>query len=77
VIQGGTPTSPLRGAGLHLSVAFGLNGVANVMVVADPVVCEGTPRRKVMPLLLPRLGTLGLWPVGAVAGGITGASFRR
>jgi hypothetical protein len=37
-------------------MAFSLDGV---VVIADPVAREGTPRRKVMPSLLPRLGTPG------------------
>jgi hypothetical protein len=41
-----------------LSVVLGFDGVTDVMVITDPVVHEGTPRRKVVHLLLPRLGAL-------------------
>jgi len=68
------PTPPLRGIVLRLSVAPGLNGVADVAVIADLVARGGTPRRKVTPSLLPGLGTLSLRPVGAVVGGVTTAS---
>jgi hypothetical protein len=57
-----------------MSVAPGLNGVVNVMVVTDLVTRGGTPRRKVMPLLLLRLGALGPWPVRAVARSVIAAS---
>ena len=63
----------LRGTGLHLSVAPGLDGVANVAVVIDPVPHRGTSRRKAAPSLLSGLGTLGPWPVRAVAEGVTAA----
>ena len=58
---------------MHLSVASGLDGVTNVAVVVDPVVRGGTPRRKVMPSLLLRLGAPGLWLVRAIVGGVTAA----
>jgi hypothetical protein len=41
-----------------LSVVLGFDGVTDVMVITDPVVRGGTPRRTVMHLLLPRLGAL-------------------
>jgi hypothetical protein len=62
-----------QGYGTSLSMAPGLDGVANVMVIADPMACGGTPWRKVMPSLLPRLGALGPWPVKVVARGVTAA----
>jgi hypothetical protein len=71
VIRGGTPTSPLRGAGLRPSMASGLDGVTDV---ANLVERWGTLRRKVMPSLLARLGTLGPRPVRAVAGDVVVAS---
>ena len=55
-------------------MALGLDGVADIAIVADPVPREGTPRRKVVPSLLPRFGVPGPWPVRAIAGGITAAS---
>ena len=48
----------LRGTGLRLRVAPGFDGVMDVAVVVDPVAHGGTPRRKVTPSLLPRLGAL-------------------
>ena len=74
MIWGGAPIPLLRGMILHQSVAPGLDGVADVAVIADPVVRGGTPRRKVAPSLLPGLGTLSLRPVGAVVGGVATAS---
>ena len=76
MIQGGAPAPLLRGEELCLSVVPGLDGVTDVAVIVDLVVHGGRPRRKVVPSLLPRLGTLGPWPVGAVAKGITIAPHR-
>jgi hypothetical protein len=52
-------------------VASSLDGVADVTVVADLVVHEGTPRRKIAPSLQSRLGTLGPRLFRAVTGGVT------
>jgi hypothetical protein len=71
VIRGCAPTPPLRGMVLRLSVAPGLDGVTDVVVVTDLVVHGGTPRRKVAPLLLPGLGAPSLWLVRAVARRVT------
>jgi hypothetical protein len=60
--------------GLHLSVASGLDGVTDVAVVADPMAHGGTPRRKVVPSLLSRLGALGPWPIKTVARDVDAAS---
>ena len=49
VIQDGAPAPSLRGTGLCLSMAPGLDGVMNVTVVVDLVACGGTLRRKVAP----------------------------
>jgi hypothetical protein len=46
------------------------NGVMDVVVIANLVACGRTPRRKVPPSLLLRLGTLGPWPIKAVARGV-------
>ena len=48
----------------------------DIAVVADLVPHEGTPRRKVAPLLLPRLRTLGPQPVEVVARGVAAAPRR-
>ena len=45
----------------------------DVIVIVDPVARRGTPRRKVMPSLLLRLGTLGPSPIGVVAKGVAAA----
>ena len=74
MIRGGTPALSLRGMGLRLSVALGLDGVTDITVVVDPVARGGTPRRKIAPSLLTRLGALGTWLVRAIAGGVTAAS---
>jgi hypothetical protein len=73
VIQDRAPAPSLRGTGLCLSVAPSLDDVIDVMVIANLVPHRGTLRRKVMPLLLPRLGTLGPHPVKAIARGVTAA----
>ena len=51
----------------------GFDGVMGIAVISDPVAHGGTPRRKVTPLLLPRLGAPGSWPVRAVAEGVAAA----
>jgi hypothetical protein len=56
VIQGEAPTLLLRVMGLCLSMASGFNGVMNIVIITDMVARGGTPRRKVVTLLLPRLG---------------------
>ena len=56
---GGAPVLVFQSVTLGLSVAPSLDGVTHVAVIADPVARGGMLRRKVMPLLLPRLGTLG------------------
>ena len=66
----------LRGTDLCLSVVSSLNGVMDTAVIADSVACGGTPKRKVVPLVLSRLGTLGPWPIGAVARGVAAAPCR-
>jgi hypothetical protein len=53
-----------------------LNGVVDVRVIADPVPHRGTARRKVAPSLQPRLGALGPWSVGAIAGGVAATPYR-
>ena len=60
--------------GLRLSVVPDLDGITDVAVVSDQVVCGRAPRRKVVPSLLPRLGAPGPPPVGAVAGGVAATS---
>ena len=77
VIQGEAPALSLRCIGLCLSVAPILDGVMDVMVITDLVVHGGTPRGKVAPLLLPRLGAPSPWLVEAVARGVTAASPHR
>jgi hypothetical protein len=57
-------------------VVSGLNGVTDVAVVANPMAHREMLRRKVVPSLLPRLGTPGPRPAGAVIGGIAAASCR-
>jgi hypothetical protein len=54
VIWGGALAPLLGSAGLLLSMAPGLDGVADVTVIVDPMVHGGTPRGKLMPLLLPK-----------------------
>jgi hypothetical protein len=76
VIRGMAPAPSLMGTGLRLSMASSLDGVTDVMVIVDLVACGGTSRRKVVPSLLPRLGTPGPRPAGAVIGGIAAASCR-
>ena len=73
MIRGGALALSLWGMGLCLSMASILDGVMEITVVADPVVRMRTSRRKVMLLLLPRLGTLGPWPVRAIDGGVSAA----
>jgi hypothetical protein len=73
VIRGGAPIPSLRGIGLCLSVAPGLDGVLDGMVIANLVAHGGTTRRKVAPSLLPRLGALGPRLVEAIAKGVTTA----
>jgi hypothetical protein len=58
-------------------VAPSLDGVADVAVVAIPMACGVTPRRKVTPLLLSRLGAPSLRPVRAVVGGVATTSPHR
>jgi hypothetical protein len=70
VTRDGAPTPSLRGMGLRLSVALGLDGVTNITVVTNLVPCGGTPRRKITPLLLQRLATSGPRQVEAIAGGV-------
>jgi hypothetical protein len=53
-----------------LSVVPGLNGV-DVVVIANLVVCGEKLRRKVMSLLLVRLGNPSAWTVRAVTIGVT------
>ena len=74
VIQGGAPALSLTGVGLRLSMSSSLNGVKDIVGVTDPMVSRRTPRRKVVPSLLPRLGALGSWAVRAIAGGVATAS---
>ena len=50
-IHGGALTPSPRSAGLCLSVAPSLDSVMDIMVVR-----RGTPRGKLLPSLLPRLG---------------------
>jgi hypothetical protein len=71
----GRPTAPsLRGMGLCMSMAPGLNGVTEVAVIVDPVSRGGgTPRRKVTPSLLLRLSAPGPWSVGVVVEGVIAA----
>ena len=76
MIQGGAPASPLMGSGLHFNMAPGLDGVTDIAVIADPVAHVVTLRSKVMPSLLPGLGTLSPWPIGAIVGGVATASPR-
>jgi hypothetical protein len=64
----------LRGTGPHLSMASGLDGVMDVVVVTDLVACGETSRRKVASLLLPRLSAPGSQSVRAVAKGVVVAS---
>ena len=59
--------------GLCLSMVPSLDGIMEIVVVADLVLCGGTLRRKVTPLLLPRLGALGPWLVEAIARGVAAA----
>ena len=77
MIQDGALAPSLRGTGLRLSVVPGLDGVMDITIIADLVACGGTLRRKVMPLLLPRLGALSLWIVRVVAGVVSAASSHR
>jgi hypothetical protein len=49
-------------------VTPGLDGVADIVVIADPVARRRTLRRKVVPSLLPRRGTLAPQLVRAVVG---------
>jgi hypothetical protein len=58
-------------------MAPGLDGVVDVTVVVDPMVHGGTPRGKLMPLLLPGLGAPGPRAVGAAAKGVTTASAHQ
>jgi hypothetical protein len=71
VIQGGTFAPPLRSVGLHVRLVPGLDGVTDVMIIANPVACKGTPKGRLVSLLLPRLDALGPWVVRAAAGGVT------
>ena len=73
MIRGDAPAPSLRGTRLCLSMVPRLDGVMDIAVIADPVARGGMLRRKVMPLLLPRLGTLGPWPVRAIDGGVSAA----
>ena len=73
VVRGGAPVPPLGSAGLRLSVAPGLDGIADVAVVADMVVRGGTPRGKLAPSLLTGLGTPGPWTAGATTRGVAAA----
>jgi hypothetical protein len=73
VIRGSTLAPLLRGMGLHLSMVPSFDGVTNIVIVTDPMMRGGTPRRKVTPSLLLRLGAPGSWPVRAVAKGVTAA----
>ena len=54
-------------------MAPGLDGVINVMVIADAVMNGVMPRGRLAPSLLPELGTPGLRVVGATIGGVTTA----
>jgi hypothetical protein len=76
VIRGRALAPSLRGTGPRLSVASGLNGVADVAVVSNPVARREKPRRKVMPSFPPGLGVLGSPPIRAIAGGVAPASHR-
>jgi hypothetical protein len=76
VIRVGAPALSLRGMGLRLSVAPGLDGVTDVVIIANPVACGGTTRRKVTPSLLPRLSTPGPRLAEAVTRGVIAAPRR-
>jgi hypothetical protein len=77
VIWGGAPAPLLGSAGLLLSMAPDLDGVADVTVVVDPMVHGGTPRGKLTPLLLPGLGAPSPRAVGATAKGVTSTSAHQ
>jgi hypothetical protein len=80
VIQGGAPAPSLERVGLRLSMASGLDSVADVVDVtgvADLVVCRRVSRGKLVPLLLSVLGAPGLRSVRAAARGVTAASAPR
>jgi hypothetical protein len=49
VIYGGAPFPPLRCPGLSLSMAPSLNGVAHIVVIADPVARRWMARGKLVP----------------------------
>jgi hypothetical protein len=59
VICGGTPAPQLKSAGLCLSMMPNLDGVTDIVVVADPVVRRRTLRGRLTSLLLLRVSTHG------------------
>jgi hypothetical protein len=77
VIQGSAFTPSLRSAALHVSVAPGLDGVADVTVILDPVARGGTSRGRLMPSLLLGLGALDPRAIRATTRGVTAALGHR
>ena len=61
VICSSAPVPPLRSVVLRLGMASGLNGVVDIAVVANPVVCGRALRERFAPSLLSRFGALGPW----------------
>ena len=59
--------------GLCLGVVPGLDAVMDVTIITDLVVSERTPRGRLMPSLLLRLGAPGPWMTGAAVGGVAAA----
>ena len=74
VIQDDALAPPLRSAGLHVTMVPGLDGVMDVMVIANLVVHGRAPRGRIAPSLLSRLGAPGPWMAEATARGVTTAS---
>ena len=77
MIWDGALAPSLRGIGLRLSMAPGLDGVMDIVVITDLVACGWMPRGTLVPLLLSGLGAPGPRVVGADARGVTTASGHR
>jgi hypothetical protein len=75
--SGWCPYPSLKSTRLHLSMASGLDGVTNIMVIANLVMRWWTLRGKLVSSFLPGLGALGPWMVKATAKGIITASTHQ
>ena len=77
VIWNRTPIPSLRSTGLCLGMASGLNGVMDIAVITDMVVCWQALRKKLAPSLLPGLGSPSPQTARAIIGGVTTISACR